>query len=64
MEDKSHRRSEKVYFYHLGIADKDYFDEKRQWPMKTLGTMIKDNGHEHVRYSMRYIHCETFFRQN
>ena len=47
MNVKSHNRSKNVYFYQIGLGDKDEVND-RKWRMKTFSTMLKENGHNKV----------------
>ena len=44
---KDHRRQDGIMFHNLGLSGSDQINEKG-WPLKTLCSIMRDLGHEHV----------------
>lgn len=39
MNETNHNHSNWIYFYNLGLSDRDYFDEANNWTLKTLSSI-------------------------
>ena len=50
MEKEQHAHTDRVMFYPWGLAGKTEIISSG-WHMKTLGTIVKELGHENVRIS-------------
>ena len=66
MNTESHKRSERVWFYKVGIAGKDYADSKK-WDMRMLASIMKMLGHTNKKIDILKMDVESsewpFLRQ-
>ena len=57
MNVKTHKHSERVWFYKIGIAEKDYTDN-RKWDLRTLGSIMKMLNHTNKKIDILKMDVE------
>ena len=58
MNKENHQHSEKVWFYNVGIAGKDYMND-RKWDLRTLASIMEMLGHKNKKIDILKMDVES-----